>query len=178
MVWVTSDNPDIPTFESEGYDKEDWLPVFEPFDEHDRFFLDGYPTITHEEYLLSEENETGAQVIYYVPEGPGGLWVEYSPIRRRDDGEMLWGTIEFGGVFENSYVAEKHEQILQTHATAYTMPTSNFQEDLGEISVPEGFDEDELYATVQACEDIIDDAQRLQEELKEETQNFQPSDRR
>lgn len=163
------------TFGEGGYDRSDWLPIIKALDDQEELVPQGRTTEGYIDYLMSEENKTGEELMYTFEDPSYGLWIEYSPSLRKKTGQMIWGTIEFYGDFKNEHVANAHEKILKSHATAYTMPPGGYEESLATISIPEEFNEDELYATLQASVDMIKDAKNLQEELKTTAENYEPT---
>ncbi|MDZ7688637.1 MAG: hypothetical protein U5J64_07945 [Halobacteriales archaeon] len=163
------------TFESEGYQKKDWLPLLSKFDEHDK--LTPHHDVNAEvgELLFHPDNNTGEQIIYYMEDGgPGGFHLEYSPRRRTEEGQMLWGTVEFQTAeFKEEILKDPYRDIFEEHATDYMEPTDNILS-LAEIEVPENYDEKTWEETIEASVQMIEDSRRLQNSIKDAIEEFEP----
>jgi len=104
------ENGGIPTFESEGYKKADWLPVFETFEDNSELHPHHWPTVEFGELLFASENETGQDHIYYMADGDAGhIWLEYSPHIRTEEGLLLEGEIEINSDVRGVPIAKKYE---------------------------------------------------------------------
>lgn len=173
MIPLADNESDIPTLNSEDYDWRDWLPVLRAFEEEET--LKRRTESADLERLLShEENTTGSDFIYEIQDTGGEFQLEYSPGRRSRDGEMLWGTLTYNGDFDGKPLHETHQQIATAHASGY-LETVNGYTDLAEITVPETYESEQLEEAIQAGIAIAQDAEDLEDQLRETNNDYEPS---
>lgn len=162
------------TFDAAGYDPADWIPVFEPLEEHDALRPHHWPTIDIDRVLFDPDNATGGEELYYVEDGgPGAVWLAYAPGRRKRDREMVDGVIQFAADIRGDPVTDAYHRIATDHATPYLTPAAG-DDQLAHVSLPEGYDQALWADSVDSAVAMLHEARGLQTALAETATTYTP----
>lgn len=173
MTALIEHDSGVATFDSEGYSWREWLPVLRAFENHENLQRTS-GTVCLEQFLSQQENRTGSDLVYEIKSTGGEFQLEYSPFRRTEKGQMLWGTLSFNGDLDGEILSETRQQVVSAGAIGYLEPVNGYT-DLAEITIPGSYDQDQLVKSIQAGIAVATDVEELETQVKETIRDYEPS---
>ena len=186
--------------EQTSYSREDWIPVFSQFDDHDGLEYDGVfdsaqdlmESVSNEEVNIDDPakreralNERGGldmmeeypagQIFYEEPETGAEVFLAYSPPRA--DNEIIDGHLSLSGKFNGPAVGQTWTEMVEENGTEYMTAPAGSEAGLGNtvcwLHIPENYDPNELEDTIDAVVEVARNVARLDEELEDTVEDFE-----
>ena len=179
------------------WNREDWVKIFQPFDEHDGLNYDGafgsaearlkrdlealiddsIPEEMDEEEVI-EELDRGidypeGDLSYSLPGLEGSVRLYYRP--PGDEGNVVRGEARLDLDFVGDGPSDTWEQMVEEHGTEYLFaPRDNHpDQEILDIRIPENYDEETLNETVESVVKLSRNAVELDSELAEVAEEYE-----
>lgn len=179
------------------WNREDWMPVFEPFDEQEGLNYDGafgsararlgrdiealvdepLPEDMDEEDVIEELNrgtDYPEGEIFYSTEGvEDEIFMHYAP--PNEDGIVAGGTLSLDLDFVGEGPVSAWEDMVEKHGTDYLSAPRESHPDsvVARVNIPEDYDEEVLEDTAEALVKISRNVAELDSELGEVAGNYE-----
>lgn len=122
--------------------------------------------------IVSNWESRGTTLVYEVRNTKGELQLEASPIRVEEENELIGGSVSFVGLASGDFIKKHQQKIAKKHCTSYVVPSDGFP-DLAKFQIPVDFDYNKFERAVEHSIDMIEDAERLQDYIRNAIDDFE-----